>query len=164
MIAPADFKTAQSGAKLIYTGGIELTHIKDNGVTFFGSDGEIYVNRGRFALKLKGEQKAKFLGKDDQPSLNAQLDTIEKEFLVSPKVALYRSSDHKANWLDCIRSRKDPICKVEIGTRTVNACHLLNMAYRHGQNFGWDPKKQTFAKGGDPKWLTREYRGEWKIA
>lgn len=163
VIPPADFAKAEAGGKLIYPGGIELTHIKENGVTFFGSDGEIYVNRGKFAMKLKGEQKAKSLAKEDQPPLNAQLDAIEKEFLANPKVRLYRSTDHKADWIDCIRSRKDPICKVEIGTRTVNSCHLLNMGYRWGQKFGWDPKAQNFASGGDPKWLTREYRGEWKV-
>jgi hypothetical protein len=113
---------------------------------------------------LKGEQKAKSLAKEDQPPLNTQLDEVEKEFLGSPKVRLYRSTDHKTDWLDSIRSRKDPICKVEIGTRTVNSCHLLNMAYRSGQKFGWDPKAQNFASGGDPKWLTRDYRGEWKVS
>ena len=27
----------------------------------------------------------------------------------------------------------------------------------------WNPKKNTFASGGDPKWLTRDYRGEWDV-
>jgi predicted dehydrogenase len=164
VIPPAEYKSAQAGAKLIYPGGVELTHIKENGVTFFGSDGEIYVNRGKFALKLKGEQKARSLGKDDKPSLKEQLDAVENEFLKDAKVRLTRSEDHRGNWIECIRSRQDPICKVEIGTRTVNSCHLLNMAYRYGQKFQWDPKRQDFASGGNPKWLTRDYRSEWRVA
>ena len=32
--------------KLRYAGDVEVEHIKENGVTFFGPDGEIYVNRG----------------------------------------------------------------------------------------------------------------------
>ena len=164
VIPPVDYKTAEAGAKLIYPGGIELTHIKENGVTFFGSDGELHVNRGKFVLKLKGEQKAKFMGKEDKPSLKEQLDAMEKEFLGDAKVRLARSDDHRGNWLECLRSRKDPICKIEIGTRTVNSCHLLNMAYRYGQKFTWDPKKQTFASGGNPNWLTRNYRDEWRVS
>lgn len=164
IVPPADFATAQSGAKLIYPGGVELTHIAENGVTFYGSEGEIYVNRGKFRLTLKGEQKARFMAKEDMPSLTEQLDAVEKEFNADPKVKLYRSTDHKADWLDAIRSRKDPICRVEIGTRTINSCHLLNLAYRHGEKIAWEPKAQTFASGGNSAWLTREYRGEWRVA
>lgn len=164
VIPPADHAAAQQGAKLLYPGGVELEHISENGVTFFGTDGEVYVNRGKFALKLKGEQKAKFLAKEDKPPLGEQLDAIEKQFLADAKVRLYKSEDHKQNWLDGIRTRKDPICKVEIGTRTVNTCHLLNMAYRYGKKFTWDAKAQDFASGGEKTWLTREYRGEWKVA
>ena len=48
---------------------------------------------------------------------------------------------------------------------SVTACHLLNFGYRYGQKFQWDPAQNTFAAGtGDTKWLTREYRGEWKVA
>lgn len=164
VIPPADHATAQQGAKLLYPGGVELEHISENGVTFFGTDGEVYVNRGKFALKLKGEQKAKFIAKEDKPPLGEQLDAVEKQFLADAKVRLYKSDDHKQNWLDGIRTRKDPICKVEIGTRTVNTCHLLNMAYRYGKKFTWDAKAQDFASGGEKAWLTREYRGEWKVA
>jgi len=80
-------------------------------------------------------------------------------------VKLHPSGDHKSNWLDCIKSRKRPICDVAIGASSVTACHLTNFAYRYGKKFQWDPAKGTFAGGtGDAKWLTREYRGEWRVA
>jgi predicted dehydrogenase len=165
VIPPADFDKAESGAKLVYANGVEVTHIKENGVTFFGSDGEIHVNRGKFALKLKGEQKAKSLAKEDAPPLAAQLDAVEKEFLTDAKVKLYASDDHKADFLASIKTRKPPITDVEIGARTVTCCHLTNFAYYHGQRLKWDPAANNFSGGtGDAKWLTREYRGEWKVA
>ena len=43
------------------------------------------------------------------------------------------------------------------------ACHLMNFAYWHGASFKWDPAKHEFVSGGDAKWLTREYRGEFKV-
>ncbi len=165
VIPPSEWQTAQAGGKLIYKDGVEVTHIAENGVTFYGTDGEIYVNRGKFRMTLKGAEKAKFMGKEDKPSLSEQLDAVEKEFLADAKVKLYASTDHKQDFLDAIKKRSKPICDVEIGARSVTACHLLNFAYYHGQKFQWNPATNTFAGGtGDAKWLTRDYRGAWKVA
>jgi hypothetical protein len=165
VIPPSDWETAQFGAKLIYKDGVEVTHIAENGVTFYGTDGEIYVNRGKFKMTLKGVEKAKSLAKEDQPPLNDQLDKVEKEFLADAKVKLYASTDHKQDFLDAIKKRSKPICDVEIGARSVIACHLTGLAYYHGKKFQWDPAKSDFAGGtGDAQWLTREYRGQWKVA
>ena len=76
---------------------------------------------------------------------------------------LYNSKGHQQDWIDAIHARSRPICDVEIGATTVISCHLMNMAYWHGANVNWNPEKREFARGGDPKWLTREYRGEWKV-
>jgi predicted dehydrogenase len=165
VIPPSDWQTAQFGAKLIYKDGVEVTHIAENGVTFFGTDGEIYVNRGKFKMTFKGVEKAKSVAKEDQPPLAAQLDAVEKEFLPDPKVKLYASTDHRQDFLDAIKKRSKPICDVEIGARSVIACHLTGLAYYHGKKFQWDPAKNEFAGGeGDAKWLTREYRGAWAVA
>jgi predicted dehydrogenase len=162
IVPPDDWKTAQAGGKLIYANGTELTHITDNGVTFFGSDGEIYVNRGKFKLTLGGKVVAEAVEKG--ADLKAALDTAEKE-IDEAKPRLYASTDHKADFLSAIKTRKDPVCPVNVGAHSVIACHLLNFGYRYGQKLKWDPKKIAFTGGtGDPKWLTREYRGEWKVA
>lgn len=165
IIPPSDWQTAEAGGKLRYAGDVEVTHIKENGVTFFGSDGEVYVNRGKIRVQVKGAEKAKFMAKEDKPSLNDQLDALEKEFLAAPKVKLTVSADHKQDFLDAIKKRSRPICDVEIGARSVTACHLLNLGYYHGKKIQWDPAKNNFAGGtGDASWLTREYRGQWKVA
>ena len=125
----------------------------------------MHVNRGKFRLTRQGVDKAKSMGKGDQIPLGAQLDAVEKEFLADAKVKLYASTDHKADFLSSMESRKPPITDVEVGARTVTACHLMNFAYYHGKRLQWDPAKNTFAGGtGDPKWLTRDYRGAWKVA
>jgi len=155
---------AQAGVKLRHAGGIEVEHIKENGVTFYGSDGEIYVNRGKFKMTVKGVEKGKAIEKTDQPGLNPTLDAVEKEFLADAKVKLYASTDHKADFLASIASRKPPICDVEVGARTVTACHLTSLAYWHGQKMQWNPATNQFTGGtGDAAWLTRDYRGAWKV-
>ena len=96
---------------------------------------------------------------------NPKLDAVEKESLVDGKVKLYASTDHKADFLASIKSRQPPITDMEIGARTVTCCHLTTFACDHGQQIKWDPAKNEFAGGtGDAKWLTREYRGEWRVA
>ena len=62
---------------------------------------------------------------------------------------LYRSRDHKRNFLECVRSRKDPICPAEVGHRSATVCHLGNIAMRLGKTVKWDPKKETFGKDAD---------------
>jgi predicted dehydrogenase len=165
VIPPADWQTAEAGVKLRYAGDVEVEHIKENGVTFFGSDGEDYVNRGKLKLTVKGAEKAKYVAKEDKSPLTEQLDALEKEFLANAKVKLYASTDHKADFLGAIKSRKKPIADVEIGARSVTACHLVNLGYYHGQKLSWDPGKQQFTNGtGSLSWLTREYRGDWRVA
>jgi predicted dehydrogenase len=162
-IHPSEGGTAaSSGARLRYANGVEVTHIEQNGVTFFGSDGEVYVNRGKIKVTLGGS--ASFLAKEDKPSLQEQLDALEKEFLRDPKVRLTQSSDHKQDFLNAIVSRKQPIADVETGARTVIGCHLLGFAYRYAQALQWNPSGNTFTGGsGNDSWLKTDYRGDWKL-
>ena len=67
------------------------------------------------------------------------------------------------NWLDCMRSRKKPICDVEIGCRSVTVCHLGNLAYWNRRRLKWDPKAEKFLGDAEANtWLDRAKRGPWK--
>lgn len=163
--APQNWETAKRGAQLVYANGVVLTHGEGKGVSIYGSEGEIHVNRGKFELWLGGKKVHGFFDKekDKGTSLDREVVLSEREFLKDAKVKLYESKNHHDDWLNSIQTRERPICDVAIGATTVISCHLMNMAYWHGANFQWDPNARTFAKGGDPKWLTRDYRGEWKV-
>lgn len=156
---------AKRGAQLVYANGVVLTHKDGKGVSFYGTEGEIHVNRGKFELVLGGKTIHKFFDKavDKGTSLDREVILTEREFLKDAKVKLYNSKGHHDDWLDAIKTRERPICDVAIGATTVISCHLMNMSYWHGASFKWDPKARTFAEGGDPKWLTRDYRGEWVV-
>ena len=147
---------AQSGVRWRYANGTEVTHRPGNGITFYGDKGKIYVNRGKFQLWLGDTLKSDMMD-DFSPLL--------KELLSANAVRLYRSTNHMANWVECIRTRKAPICDVETGQRSATVCNLVNAVYFSGKGFKWDPKAETFADGtGDAAWLTREYRAPWKLA
>ena len=113
----------------------------EHGVRFEGSDGWIFVTRGKIEAS--------------QPEL---LSTpLEKK-----EVELYVSKDHMGNFFDCVRSRKPPICDAEIGHRAVSVCHLGVIAIRVGRKLQWDPAKEEFV--GDKEantYIAREQRQPW---
>jgi len=166
MVPPPDWTTAQSGGRLIYASGVPVIHIpqSEKGVVFHGSDGTIQVNRGKLKFEVGGEVRAKFLSREDTPSLAAQLARVEKEFLSNARVHLYHSNNHLDDFLECVRSRKQPITRAEVGGRSAICCHLLNFGYFYGQRVKWDVANLKFAGGtGNASWLKRPYRGNWRV-
>ncbi len=142
-IIPPDDPNAKKGVRFIYANGVEMIHGDSGGVLFIGTEGKILVNRGKF------EATPKELGETPLPT-NA--------------VRLYNSYNHAKDFLDCVRSRKRPICDVEIGCRSVTVCHLGNLAYWNHRRLKWDPAAERFI--GDEQanqWLDRPKRGPWKV-
>ena len=83
-----------------------------NGIRFEGTDGWIWVNRD-------------------------EINATDRELLSKPlpddAERLYVSNDHMGNFFDCINTRKDPICPVEIGHRSASVCHLGAISLRTGK-------------------------------
>ncbi|MCX6995983.1 MAG: Gfo/Idh/MocA family oxidoreductase [Kiritimatiellaeota bacterium] len=169
---------ADSGAKLVYANGIFVEHKSAGfGVHFFGTNGEVKVNRGRFDLVVAGKsltlpekageadgKKNKASGKKNKASCAALVQAAEREYLQNPKVRLYVSTTHVSNFMECVKTRKKPITSEQIGGRSAICCHLLNQSYYHNAKLQWDPAKFAFAGGtGDPSWRTRDYRAPWKV-
>jgi hypothetical protein len=148
-IIPPDDPKAQKGVRYIYANGVPVIHAdeyepgkKVNGVAFIGSDGKVFVNRG-------------FLQTEPADLRTATIDDKDR---------LYKSPGHQRDWLTCIRSRKRPICDVEVGARSVTVCHLGNLAYWNHQKLKWDPQQWQFVGGtGDSKWLDRERREGYQL-
>ena len=141
-----------------------MMHGEGQGATFYGTDGRVECHRGLFGL-YKGDKliAGKSSRNDKSKNLNQELDRVEKEILKNAKVKLYKSQGHIPNFLYAMKTRKRPITDEVVGARTSIACHLLNQTYYNQAAIAWNPQKNTFAKGGDPKWLTRDYRGDWKV-
>ncbi len=164
--APQGWETAKRGAQLVYADGTLLTHTKGKGVSFYGTLGEVHVNRGKFEFILGDKTIHKFWDKeiDKGTSMEREVTLTEREYLADAKVKLYNSKAHFQDFLDCVQSRKQPICDVSIGASSVIACHLMNCAYRYGANAKWDPVRNKFGSGGSSRWLTRDrYRDKWAV-
>ncbi len=148
-IVPPENPKAANGVKFVYTSGVEVIHGGNNevgfGVRFYGTDGDIYVDRGKQKSTIDG--------------------LFEKE-IGDSEIHLYKSpgnshSGHRQDWVDCVVSRKQPNCPIETGARTVAVCHLGNIAYLHGEQLAgkslkWDPQKWEFI-GNDEANKWRDY-------
>lgn len=142
-IIPPEDPKATRGVRYLYANGVEMIHGDSGGILFIGTEGKILVNRGKF------EATPKALG--DEP-------------LDDKALRLYKSNNHGKDFLDCVRSRKKPICDVEIGCRSVTVCHLGNLAYWNHRHLKWDPVKERFI--GDEvanQWLDRPKREPWRV-
>jgi predicted dehydrogenase len=110
-----------------YANGVEviIRHDGENGVTFEGEDGTIFVSRG--ALKGDAVDRLK-----DKPLPE---DAITKLYGGKP-------TTHMANFFDCVKSRKQPISDVYSHHRAMTTCHLANIAIRLGRKIHWNPETE----------------------
>ncbi len=69
---------------------------------------------------------------------------------------------HIGNWLDCIRSGKQPNADIETGHLTSSLCHLGNIAVRVGRGFEFDPEMETVINDREAnELLNKKYREHW---
>ncbi|MFS2841286.1 Gfo/Idh/MocA family oxidoreductase [Parabacteroides merdae] len=140
-------------ATMKYANGIVMTeqpYREDNanaqGIKFIGDKGWLKVARGYIECS--------------DPSL------LPKEEKKVRKGEYEVSSPHMQNFIDCVRSRRNPIAPVEVGCSTNTLCCLQNIARELGRPVHWDPATLSF--NGDREaeshrlyWY--EYRNPYKL-
>jgi predicted dehydrogenase len=125
-----------------YRTGVEIVVTNDfeNGVRWEGESGWVFVNRGR---------------------IDAEPKTLLQETIAPHEINLPRSPGHRRNFLDCVRSRRDPIAPIEQAHRTITVSHLGNIAMQLGRSLRWDPDTEQFVDDATAERLAdRAMRGE----
>lgn len=140
-------------ATMKYANGIVMTEqpFQENdpgarGIKFIGDKGWLKVARGYIECS--------------DPSLLAK----EEKKIGAGEYEV--SSPHMQNFIDCVRSRQNPIAPVEVGCSTNTLCCLQNIARELGRPVKWDPATLSF--NGDKEaqnhrlyWY--EYRNPYKL-
>ena len=129
-----------------YANGVELVCEMNQasvGTIFEGTAGTVKVSMGGFS------------------ATPASLNT---EKIGPNEIQLYRSDDHAGNFIECVKTRKDPVAPVEVGHRSGSLCHLGVIAVRLGKKkvLQWNPEKERFTNDDEANaMVTRPLRAPW---
>ncbi len=130
----------------IYANGVKLTisSSEKGGVTFEGTEGWVWVNRG---------------------AIDASNKALLTQKIGENQIHLYKSDNHARNFIDCVYSRAETIAPIEHAHRSISLAHLGNIAMRLGRNLKWNPDREQFVGDAEAnEYLHRPYRGPWKLA
>ncbi len=129
-----------------YANGVELICTPSGvsgAVRFEGTDGSVHV---------------------DWNSIRTEPESLATTTIGPNEVHLYESRDHKRNFLDSIRSGRDPIAPVEVGHRSASICHLANIAMKLRRRLRWDPDKERFHDDDQAnRLLSKPLRAPWHL-
>jgi len=100
----------------------------------------------------------------DREALVSDPPDLAREPLQPDEEHLYRSSSHAGNFLECIRTRKRPICDADIAHRAASALLLGGVAKQLKRALKWDPKAERFLKDDEAnRLLSIAKRPPWCI-
>ena len=113
------------------------------GIYFQGLDGTLFTNYTKHEIVPEGSRM-----KNVQP--------VEKSIPPSP--------GHEREWLDCLRTRKQPSCNVDYHHRIDAAISLANLSMQMGRTIHFDARKQSIVDDARAaKMAIPEYRAPWKF-
>jgi predicted dehydrogenase len=147
----------------VYANGVHMIVSGEfpNGIRFEGTEGWIFVSRGDEAVTASDPQSAL----KDTRALAASDPGIITSVIGPNEVHLYESTSHHGNWLDCVRSRREPIAPVEVAHRSCSACLLHHIAMKLDRKLRWDPEKERFIGDDEANaMLSRPQRAPYKLA
>jgi predicted dehydrogenase len=128
----------------LYANGVHMIVSNElpNGVKFIGADGWIWVTRGNY----KVTDTDPVADSSGIKPIDASNPKILQSVIGPNEIHLYESSEQHANWLDCIKSGKEPVAPIEIGHRSCSTCLLHHIAMKLKRKIYWDPEREQFSK------------------
>ncbi|MEI6656195.1 MAG: Gfo/Idh/MocA family oxidoreductase [Verrucomicrobiota bacterium] len=171
------FDTAQWANDTEHSGPVEIegtgTHwqgglyntVKDYDVTFRYANGVVMTCK-------PGEPSIKFIGTDGwigntgwRAPVQASSPQILTSIIGPDELHLYTNPQGEHDdFLQCVKSRKDPYFPVDIGHRVSTVCHLANLSIKLGRKLKWDPTAEQFSGDAEAnKMLDRPRRDPWQL-
>ena len=113
--------------------GTYVSKVDDGGLEFRGERGTLKIDRSRLAVY-----------RDDAPYASGTLSP-------EPEIFVRSSGDgtltHLQNWLDCVRSRKQPNAHIRVAHQAARTSHITNAALRGGHRVRWNGAAETMVEG-----------------
>jgi len=96
--------------------------------------------------------------------VQASSSKILRSIIGPEETHLFLGNGEQRNFLDCVKSRKDPYFPAEIGHRCCTLTHLGNIAIDLGRKLRWDPDKEEFPNDPQANRLRgRSMRSPWTL-
>ncbi len=119
---------------------------RNYGLAYVGNDATLVINRDGWEIFPESESGA---------------------FKVAPfpkQGGRENHEEHVKNWLDCIKTRKDPNCTVENGKLVAMYAHMGNIALRTKSRLEWNEDSRNFgANSAANALITNNYRKPWVL-
>ena len=166
------FDIAQWGLGMDRNGPVEISPIGDGTeyMTFKYSNGVIMTSEPFDEKLTKG---VKFWGEGGWIEVSREIFNASDPKFLPPASSETDSSGpyetkipHQVNFIEAVKSRKDPVVPVEIGHSSCTVCTLGNIACDLKRTIQWDPVTETFINdtdGAATRQLHYEYRSPWKL-
>jgi predicted dehydrogenase len=142
-----------------YADGVELTCVTEENhsyTRFEGTEGWVQYSSGKIQTYPESLRFSKIGPNEIHLPVGNPRQTEDKYTNYLP--------DHVRNFLDCIKSREQPIGPVDIGHRTASICNLGNIAMRLKRPIRWNPEAEEII--GDDEataLLSRPMRAPWHL-
>ncbi|MBI4325731.1 MAG: Gfo/Idh/MocA family oxidoreductase [Chloroflexi bacterium] len=117
---------------------------RDYGIAYYGTNGTLRITRDGFEVFPEG-------GPGSERTKAIQHGGSAQE------------EPHIRNFLDCVKSRKQPHAPLAAGHLTTNPLHLANMSLRTGRAMQWDAANELVIgdEEANRRFLCRAYRKPW---
>jgi hypothetical protein len=126
----------------MYANGVHMIVSNElpNGVKFIGSEGWIWVTRGNYRVT----DTDPVADKSGTKPIDASDPRILQSVIGKNEIHLLESPEQHVDWLESVKSRKQPSTPVEVGHRSCSACLLHQIAMKLKRKIYWDPEKEAF--------------------
>ena len=122
-------------------GATEYMPEVNNGIFFYGDEATVFATDSRWIVIPKGRD-----AKHDVHEVKTDAGTL-----------------HMADFLDCARTRRKPICQIDDAYRSTATVQLAMIAQETGSVVRWDESTQKIIDNpAAAKLLKRDYRNPWK--
>lgn len=127
----------------LYANGVHMIVSNElpNGVKFIGSEGWIWVTRGNYRVT----DTDPVADKSGTKPIDASDPRILQSVIGPNEIHLLESPEQHVDWLESVKSRKQPSTPVEVGHRSCSACLLHQIAMKLKRKIYWDPEKEAFS-------------------
>lgn len=129
----------ENGITMLTSGGYP------NGIRYEGEEGWIFVTRGAYRATSSDPIPVN----NGVKSLDASDPTLLESVIGPNEIHLYKSDEQHGNWLECIKSGKQPISPVEIGHRACTVCLVSHIAMKLTRQLEWNPEQERFVNDAE---------------